>query len=185
MNLTQVTISKEMLYCVKKTVRGSRKSVPIQPQPHSSSVMEVQRNYSNSAACAKHMRRVTWINKYGDRDVPPVAVVEYVGTYPGDKAHGNSTDEASSYVRSKPEAVKKMSEAVRDNKPSIAYKTLKRELSPDSRPNSTKQLENKRCNDAKKRRKNTDNRGGNIADHVQALEESPDSHPFARRVLRR
>ena len=114
-----------------------------------------------------------------------MAVVEYVGTYPGDKAHGNSTDEASSYVRSKPEAVKKMSEAVRDNKPSIAYKTLKRELSPDSRPNSTKQLENKRCNDAKKRRKNTDNRGGNIADHVQALEESPDSHPFARRVLRR
>ena len=52
MNLTQVTISKEKLYCVKKTVRGSRKSVPIQPQPHSSSVMEVQRNYSNSAACS-------------------------------------------------------------------------------------------------------------------------------------
>ena len=153
MNLTQVTISKEKLYCVKKTVRGSRKSVPIQPQPHSSSVMEVQRNYSNSAACSKYMRRVTWINKYGDRDVPPVAVVEYVGTYPGDKAHGNSTDKASSYVRSKPEAVKIMSEAVRDNKPSTAYKTLKRELSPDSRPNSTKQLENKRYNDAKKEEK--------------------------------
>ena len=44
-------------------------------------------------------------------------------------------------------------------------------------------MENKRYNNARKRRKHEEKRG-NFADHVQQLEESPDNHPFARRVLR-
>ncbi|XP_071525662.1 uncharacterized protein [Panulirus ornatus] len=159
MNLTHVTRFNDGLYYVKKAVRGRRKYVSLQPQPDPSSVMDVQRYYTTSNACSKYMRKVTWINSYGDRQIPSVAIVEYVGTYPGDRPHGNSTNKCSTYIRRKPEAMKKMSEAVRDQTPSVAYRTLKRELSPDSRPTGTKQLENRRYIDAKKQRKTTKKRG--------------------------
>ncbi|XP_035690387.1 uncharacterized protein LOC118425564 [Branchiostoma floridae] len=178
-----VTKNSDGLYCTLKTKDGRRKPVPLNPQPQGEDILELQRNYSTSKASESYKRRVSWLNSFGDTDIPHVALYEYTGTYPGDQPHGKSSDPDSVYVRCRGETMEKIGAAARDVVPSIAFRTLKDQLPLQEQPTNIQQVKNKRYREATKRRGAASGSGQNVADHVQQL-EAPDGHPFARQVIR-
>lgn len=148
-SLQHVTYNRDLsVYCIPKSIKGVRQYVPMDPQPDPSSIIELQRNYSVSAASPSYQRRVTWINSFGMQAIKPVAFVEYVGTFPGDRPHGNSKNKDSVYLRSRGNGRDKVSPATYDQRRSEAYYPLKRDLSRDSKMTSTqKKVTGERYND--------------------------------------
>ena len=73
--------------------------IPLDPQPNPDDVLKVHRLYQNlnepKDGASKFKRRITWLAK-SDRILPEipntVAIVEYVGTYPGKGYHGGVKD---------------------------------------------------------------------------------------------
>ena len=109
------------------------------------------------------------------------------GEHPGDRPHGNSKDATATYVRSRGAVLQPIREAVHDKEPQAAYRGLKRDLPADDQPNNVQQVKNQKYIENRHRRGNTAPNRGNAADHIQVIkhfEEEPDSHPFARCVIR-
>ena len=74
-------------YCKASKVNGKIKHVPLTPQPDVSCILPVRRYYTSLKACPTYKRRVTWIDS---ELTPPVAVFEYIGSFPGQMPHGNT-----------------------------------------------------------------------------------------------
>ena len=83
---------------VKKVVNTVKKSfISLDPPPEPSSVVVVKRKYSSLARDLKYKKRVTWFDISPEL---PVAVVEYIGSYPTNtNVHGNAKHISAPYRR--------------------------------------------------------------------------------------
>ena len=75
---------KNGLNCFPKKVKGKREFHPIDPQPEN--VIELSRYYTTLKKDSNYKKRVSWVSKGGNN----IAVVEYLGVFPGLAPHGNS-----------------------------------------------------------------------------------------------
>ena len=75
----------------RKRVGGKRKAKfqPIDTQPEPDTHLTVHRAYSTHTLSSNYKRRISWIGN-PDKTTPKIGVAEYIGTFPGRAAHGNS-----------------------------------------------------------------------------------------------
>jgi hypothetical protein len=93
-SLTFVVKKKGGEYCkdVKK-----KNFISLDPPPEPSSVVVVKRKYSSLARDLIYQKRVTWFEMSPEL---PVAVVEYIGSYPTNtNVHGNAKHISAPYRR--------------------------------------------------------------------------------------
>jgi hypothetical protein len=147
--------------------------MPLVPQPETDCIFILQRVYYKLAASANYSKKITsFSGKKG------ICLVEYCGTFPERRAHGNATFSASSsvYVRTDPTVLSKIDTS---GKPKMVYREMC--LSEDSAiPKDTKQIRNKKYNTNK-------NKGvvtcGNIVDNIMAVENMVYENEFVQQVV--
>ena len=112
-----------------------------------------------------------------------LALVEYIGKFPGLSAQGNSKSGKGEHIRTPVEVLDKMAELLKTDKPSTFYSKLKRKYNEVSRPTSLQQVLNKNRRLKKKEVSNVN--GNNVADQIQALENMVSkNHKFVRTIIR-
>ena len=167
-------------YCTERQINKKRVYVPLSPQPDSSEVVTVQRYYASLSLDKNYKKRVTYFWEGGLKT--NLALVEYIGKFPGLSAHGNSKSGNGEYIRTPAEVLDEMGELLKTQKPSTVYNTLKRKYDEVSRPTNLQQVRNKKRR--VKKESNTSN-GNNVADQVQVLENMvANNHNFVRTIIR-
>lgn len=158
------------LYCFQKKVKGKRQYVPLEPQPAQNSVLILSRHYTTLKLDSSYKKRVSWLNGENSNDI---AVVEYLGNFPGLAPHGNSKRKTE-YVRTPAFVMNEMSDLLKNGKPTEVYNKLSIKYDELSGPTSKRQVYDKKLNDSKKDRRNEDghvvNRR-NIADHISEIDK--------------
>ena len=99
---------KQGIYCILRYKNKKEEYVPLDPQPNAEDVVKVHRPYHklqvDTPDKTKFQRRITWIEK-SESVLPEIpsalALVGYIGTYPGQGFHGNVKDKGTrhSYER--------------------------------------------------------------------------------------
>ena len=82
-------------YCFKRKVKGQYQYVQLNPQPLDNEIVELHRYYTKLKKDQAYEKRVSWLGLGGDKKI---AVVEYVGKFPGVAPHGNAKHKTE-YVR--------------------------------------------------------------------------------------
>ena len=154
---------------------------PLNPQPNADSVVVVHRYYTTLKQDASYKKRVSWLGGGGGNC--PLAVIEYLGTFPGLAPHGNSKHNASEYVRTPDYVMKEIHSLNQSCKPQKVYSTLKEKYDEVSRPTGLQQIRDKKKNAKSSNRGECT--GTNVADHIQRLENMvTNNHPFVRSTIR-
>ena len=178
------------IYCKLRYKNKQEQYIPIDPQPNPDDVLTVHRLYQklqepSSKDKNKFKRRVTWIEKSEStlQGIPPaIAIVEYIGTYPGRGFHGNVKDEERNapFVRTKPHVMQKLKSELKHRSVKDVERQLNRETPDDfEKHKNEKQLRNAKYNIANDK----NNRGmSNIADQIICVEEMTKTHEFVQSV---
>ena len=116
-----------------------------------------------------------------------LAIYEYKGVFPGIRPHGNSKNNSSLYSKTPSSVLTNISNL---NKlmagPEAIYQKMNREEEFCDRPKDTKQIRNKKYNEAKKehlRENPSITFRKNLADHIQVLENMVHNHPYVQQVI--
>ena len=114
---------------VKKVVNTVKKSfISLDPPPEPSSVVVVKRKYSSLARDLNYKKRVAWFDMSPEL---PVAVVEYIGSYPTNtNVHGNAKHISAPYRRTTTQQKTAIREGLKNNKPP---KEIRREVIEQSK----------------------------------------------------
>ena len=180
------------IYCTKRHSKRVPVYEPLAPQPNEEDVFVVQRAYSKHNTSLTYRRRITWIGNIPATmtlSLNPVALIEYVGLFPGRSLHGNTKhpDKNEEYIRVSDKARSIIKEKVKTQNPKNVYDELNidAERSIHDLPRNLKQVQNFRYQEKKKERKNThktDNYHHNLADHVLNAESMVYTHPYVKAV---
>ena len=106
--------------------KAERKYIPYEPQPEKEQVVILHRYYTQLNADPNYKKRVTWLGEGGLTSV--YAVVEYIGTFPGLAAHGNSKMANSEYLRTPAYVMSDVKELLKTNKPKMVFEQLKKSM---------------------------------------------------------
>ena len=170
-------------YCFKQKKKGQYYYVPLNPQPLDTEVIELHRYYAKLKKNATYQKRVSWLGLGGDSEI---AVVEYIGAYPGLGPHGNSKHK-DEYMRTPDNVMDEMREMLKSKKPKQVYDKLSNKHDELSGPSNLQQVQDMKRKEALKERINsglTSNRQ-NIADHLIEIENRVSRNdPFIRSVIR-
>ena len=161
---------KDGIYCTVKRVNKKRVYIPIEPQPSADSVYELSRSYASLKKDANYKRRVTWL---GQNAKDNVAVVEYLGNFPGLAPHGNSKS-GEEYIRTPAHVMTEMSDMLRKDNPLNVKNKLTNKHEVMSGPSNMTQVHDKNYYDKKKQREIDLGRSisrGNIADHINEIDK--------------
>ncbi|KAK3104132.1 hypothetical protein FSP39_024650 [Pinctada imbricata] len=155
-------------FCYQKKVNGKRTYVPITPQPDLSDIIELSRHYTSLKADQSYKKRVSWL---GSRECT-IAIVEYLGKFPGLVPHGNSKRKTE-YIRTPTDVMDEMTNLLKTDKPMDVYNKLTCKYDELSGPSSKRQVYDKKQTDRKRERRNNDDRQynrWNIADHIREID---------------
>ncbi|CAG2213397.1 unnamed protein product [Mytilus edulis] len=156
-------------FCIIKTEKGKKNFIPLENQPAPDQVVELFRNYSTSKKDSSYKRRVSWIGGQTN----PIAIVEYIGIFPGLSAHGN-TKKDTEYLRTPATVMTEMSDLLQKETPLNVYNKLTLKHDELSGPTSRRQVHDKKYRDKKNQRKNDCGQymsRGNIADHINEIDK--------------
>ena len=126
---------------------------------------------------------MSWLSLGGNKEI---AVVEYVGQFPGLAPHGNSKHKTE-YVRTSHNVMVEMGEMLKNSKLQLVYDKLAMKYDELSGPANHQQLYDKKNREMKKERKQNGQfySRNNIADHIKEIENMvTGNHPFVRSVVR-
>ena len=170
-------VKHDGLYCL---YRKPKTYTALNPQPADSEVTVLQRNYATLKADTNYRRRVSWLINSKQK----LAVVEYVGKFPGRHAHGNIKvqDDAPDYIRTNPATLEKISELAKHKNPSAVYQQMILESSLTSGPRNSQQVRNKKYTDKRAERGEV-HYSNNYSDHVQHILSEVNRDPFVQQVI--
>ena len=94
--------------------------MPLNPQSSDTEVIELHRYYAKLKKDVTYQKRVSWLGLGGNSEI---AVVEYIGAYPGLGPHGNSKHK-DEYMRTPDDVMDEMREMSKSKKPKQVYDTL-------------------------------------------------------------
>lgn len=133
-------VKREGIYCFVKKVKGKYEYPPLNPQPLESEILELHRYYTSLKANKNYKKRVSWLGLGGRLDI---AVVEYIGQYPGVAPHGNSKYKME-YVRTPDYVMDEMSQMLKSTKPKLVYDKLTNKHDELSAPSNFRQVRDKK-----------------------------------------
>lgn len=87
---------KQREYCIKKRIQGKTQYISIEPQPLANQIVAVYRYYTVLKLDMSD-KNVTRLGDGGLKSA--LAIVEYIGKFPGLAPHGNSRQIESEYIR--------------------------------------------------------------------------------------
>ena len=106
------------IYCTLKYKNKQAEYIPLDPEPQPDDVVKLHRLYQklqdkSSNGKNTFQRRVTWLEKANSKlpAIPSaIAIVEYIGNYPGIGCHSNVKDKERNapFVRTKPKVMDKL-----------------------------------------------------------------------------
>ena len=168
-------------YCFKRKIKGQYQYVPLKPPPLE--IVELHRYYTKLKKDQTYEKRVSWLGLGGDKEI---AVVEYVGKFPGVAPHGNAKHKTE-YVRTPDNVMSEMADMLKSNKPKQVYDKLTNkhdELSGPTDPRQVRDMKRRMVTNERKQAGLTGNRQ-NIADHIIEIENKVSRNdPFIRSVIR-
>ncbi|XP_013388573.1 uncharacterized protein LOC106157457 [Lingula anatina] len=163
------------LYCVRKYINGKLTYQPLHPQPEET--VTLQRYYTTLKADNSYKRRVSWV-----QERPHVALVEYVGKFPGRTPHGNSTSSGRNYIRTKPHVLEKIEQLATLGNPKAIYEEIIREAPREQdKPSDLRQVQNK-LHKANTRREDVNSGGSNLAANFNYLQSQIHYSNFVRKI---
>ena len=168
-------------YCVEKSVKCKREYIPLEPQPTKEDVLELHRSNQTlkaSTSMETFKRRVTCFGNIPTSYsfIPSnMALVEYIGKYPGLKLHGNAKNPNRNkiYIKTKKAVSTKLKEQLNN----CSVKDVEKNMNHKTDDDFEKQLRTFKFNLNKKDRPNS-----NAADHVIAVEEMTKTDEFVQNV---
>lgn len=170
-------------YCFKRKKKGAYVYEKLNPQPLDSEVIGLQRYYAKLKKDKSYEKRVSWLNQGGDLEI---AVVEYIGKYPGEAPHGNSKRKTE-YIRTPDAVMTEMADLLKSKKPKQVYDKLINENDELSGPTDLRQVHDMKRRQDLKERQHTGLTGSrqNVADHIIEIENRVSTNdPFIRSVIR-
>ncbi|KAL3847053.1 hypothetical protein ACJMK2_017983 [Sinanodonta woodiana] len=180
--LRTVYIKKEQ-YCVKKMVNGAIIYEPLFPQP--SSVLTLHRYYTKLMEDNTFKKRITTIAglpEFISVEKIMLAIVEYCGTMPTKlKKHGNSK-KSEPYIKTDPKVIQRAAEMAEHEKVSNVMTKLMEDNSFTA-PKSTRQINDKRFRNRKRKREENMNSRINIADDVVSVLSELHSNPVIQEII--
>ena len=162
-----------------KKVRGE--FVELNRQPDDSEVLTVHHSYSTLQHASKYKRRVTWLEGAKSGITRKLAVVEYSGTFPVDRAeHGNSAVAGQEYVHSKRKVIDDIDEQLLHTakRPHDIYQSMTA-ANPDDGSRNMRQVHNRK---AHVQRQQQPHHRANLADEVQIVMCKLNEDKFVRSV---
>lgn len=112
-----------------------------------------------------------------------LALVEYLGTFPGLAPHGNSKQANSEYLRTPDFVMQEAQELLKSEKPKIVFEQLKKKYDEITRPTGLQQIRDKKKYEIRKGKPL--HHKNNVADNIQTLEtQVSHNHPYIRSVIR-
>lgn len=173
----KLNVRKGEHYFERKS-KGKRVYDILEPQPSQSDILQIHRYYTMLKADKSYKKRISWLGLEGVSDI---AIVEYLGSFPGLVPHGNSKHK-NEYVRTPAVVMDEMSQLLKCKKPGVVYNELTVKYDELSGPTGRKQVYDKKRYDNKKQ--NHQNRQ-NVADNVAALENMlTDEDSIVRSIIR-
>ena len=163
-----IQMHKNVFCTMKRVGKGKRIHVPLDPQPDPSTVIALHRYYRKLKASDKYTRRISWLS-VGSSDHTK-ACAEYLGEFPGLMPHGNSKTDQVGYKRTAATVLDAIGQELEKTKSvQSTFGKLQNEAmsTMQPRPRNSKQVENKKYNDAKAKRDELGPNivGSNLADH--------------------
>ena len=167
-----IQMHKNVFCTMKRVGKGKRIHVPLDPQPDPSTVIALHRYYRKLKASDKYTRRISWLS-VGSSDHTK-ACAEYLGEFPGLMPHGNSKTDQVGYKRTAATVLDAIGQELEKTKSVLStFGKLQNEAmsTMQPRPRNSKQVENKKYNDAKAKRDELGPNivGSNLADHFQHI----------------
>jgi hypothetical protein len=161
---------------LKKVVNTVKKSfISLDTPPEPSSVVVVKRKYSSLARDLNYKKRVTWFDLSPEL---PVAVVEYIGSYPTNtNVHGNAKHISAPYRRTTTQQKTAIREGLKNNKPP---KEIRREV---NKANPDSVLGPRVVHDANKKDNPENIRSANVADEILSVLNKFNGSPYIREVI--
>ncbi|WAR07112.1 hypothetical protein MAR_017070 [Mya arenaria] len=176
----QAVFWRNGMFCKKRRIQGKVEYLPMEPQPSKDRIAVVQRYYTKLKLDASYKKRVTWLSEVGI--VNGLAVVEYVGKYPGLAPHGNSRIPNSEFVRT-PAHVTEKSNELATEMPSEVFGILTNKFDEITRSVSIQQVKDRKRQMSKA---SSANQGPsrNVADLTDYLDDMV-AHdlPFVRSII--
>jgi len=175
--LTKVYL-RDGKYCTQSVINRKTTYVPVEPQPPEESILEVHRIYSALKRDHEYKRRVTYVTKmppYISATVPALALVEYMGQYPGGAPHGNNKYSARPYVQ----VLEEIAVAVQDTAPRAVFKRMERLNAEHCAPRNLRQVQSIKSKQRQKACQEDDGplTVGNLAQQIQHVESMVHQHP--------
>ncbi len=90
-------------YCIKKKRDKKVAFASLDPQPDPDKIIVIRRYYTELKSCETYKRRITWIETADITESCCVDIVEYTGSYPGPRPHGNRRHTTKPYCRVDPD----------------------------------------------------------------------------------
>lgn len=154
-------------YCFERQRQKKTIFIPLEPQPDPAALLTIHRYYTKHTN-SNYERRISWLETE-DTETPRHACYEYKGEFPE-----SSEDQ---YVRLRPEVMERMKADLKSAKPAKVF--LEADIIDG--PIKMKQVHNAKYRDKKKTQPQGTQRG-NLADHVQHVENLAHTHPFIQQV---
>lgn len=180
-SLSTVFLRQEQ-YCVRKVIKKKVEYVPVNPQPEKTKIVVIHRYYTASKLDKTYKKRVTWLGDGGLQS--SLAVVEYLGKFPGLAPHGKGHSKSNEYVRTNKEVFQNIDEMTDKVKPHKIYNHLKNDFEDVTGPTGRKQIYNRQYYKRVQSNK-TNGHSNNVADQIIQLENMvSEGHPFIKSVIR-
>jgi len=144
-------------------------------QPQDEHVVVIRQRYTHHKSKKDFKKRVTWLH-----NKPSVALYEYLGDAPTHlPAHGNAKKTTVEYVRTKPEVLEKIEQAVvaERRKPRDIYARMTAHETSVLQPRDSKQVRN-----VAQRTKAEKEKTGNAADELQHMVDSIHEHAYIQEI---
>lgn len=181
-------IKRKGQYCLEKMVQRKRVYTPCEPQPHSHDLLEVRKTYQTLKAPDSQKKKSfkRRISRFGNIPaglsfIPPsFALVEYIGTFPPRRLHGNvkNPDAKKLGIKTKPTVREELKEHLKHN----SAKTVERQMNAKTSDDFEKQRDSIQLKNLKYNIERKGVANSNAADHVIAVEELTKTHDFVQNV---
>jgi len=164
--------------CKRQLVNGKRVLVPLQVQPMTDDIVTISSYYATLKSDSSYRKRVSWLVLN-----PDVAVYEYQGKPPQVNAvHGLQRKSEAEFVRTKPSVLSNIRAGLQEKnaQPRQVYEYQMLANESSERPRDHKQVRNVAqtvAGESGQRKK-----WGNVADDVQSVLTSVQTHPYVKEV---
>ena len=171
------------MYCVEKCENKKRVHIPLEPQPTSEDLLEIQRYYTTLKADKTYKKRVTWVLHAPTtlKISKEHALLEYTGQFPGLRPHGLSKKNNIDYVRTPASTMELISEKTKTKTSRAAYNDILTTVDICDAPKDIQQVYNRKHYDQKTHSKRTTN-VKNLADQLQTISSMSLTEPMIKAV---